>query len=248
MDFKKIFTVTDHRPYPIPNQFWIMKQVWLDLLFMHWKVPVEVIRKKIPKELDIDLWEGQAYLGIVPFRMEGIRPRFLLAVPWLSAFPELNVRTYVIKDGKPGVWFFSLDATNPIAVEIARTTFHLPYFNADMKCIRTNDKVEYHSIRKDNRGRPAELKMKYEAISDVYLATKGSLEHWLTERYCLYTSANENCYRGEIHHLPWPLRKASCEIEINQMGECHEITLPKNDPILHFVDRIEVGVFKLNKL
>jgi uncharacterized protein len=248
-NFAEIFEHTSHRPYPIPSSPWIMKQVWLDLLFMHYKVSPDDIRKKIPKQLELDLWNGDAMLGIVPFRMEGIRPRYLPPVPWLSAFPELNVRTYVKHKGKPGVWFFSLDAANPIAVEIARSIFHLPYFNAEMSCDRKEDKVAYRSIRKDNRGKNAELKMNYEATSKPYHAAIATLEHWLTERYCLYAeSKSGECYRGDIHHKQWELRTAYAQIEINTMADAIELDISIENPILHFVDRIEVGVYSLVKI
>ena len=123
-----------HRPWPLPEGPWIMAQSWHDLLFAHWRVEEATLRRHIPAELEIDTYEGQAWLGVVPFRMSGVRLRGTPAIPWLSAFPELNVRTYVVADGKPGVWFFSLDAGNRIAVAIARAWFHLPYFRARMSC------------------------------------------------------------------------------------------------------------------
>ena len=121
-----------HRPYPPPNASHVMHQTWHDLLFMHWRVPAESLRQHLPTALSLDTFDDSAWIGIVPFRMSDVRPRFLPALPWLSAFPELNVRTYVTLDGRPGVWFFSLDAGNPLAVWIARAWFKLPYFTADI--------------------------------------------------------------------------------------------------------------------
>src|SRR4051794_18976444 len=118
------------RPWPVPQSPWVMAMQWLDLLFMHWPVPAKALRSYIPRNLEIDTYDGTAWIGVVPFRMAGVRPRMTPALPWLSAFPELNVRTYVTIGGKPGVWFFSLDAGNPVAVEGARSLFHLNYYNA----------------------------------------------------------------------------------------------------------------------
>src|SRR6266508_3536850 len=123
---------TAHRPWPLPQRPWIMRMQWHDLLFMHWPVNRDALRRYIPPRLEIDTFDGSAWIGVVPFRMSGVVPRLLPPVPYLSAFPELNVRTYVSAEGKPGVWFFSLDAGNPIAVEAARDVFHLPYYNAQM--------------------------------------------------------------------------------------------------------------------
>ena len=127
-----MLTDTAHRPWPTPRQPWILGMRWHDLLFMHWPVKSEALRPYIPPALAIESFDGTAWIGVVPFRMSAVVPRLIPPVPYLSAFPELNVRTYVSAEGKPGVWFFSLDAGNPIAVEAARDTFHLNYYNARM--------------------------------------------------------------------------------------------------------------------
>jgi uncharacterized protein YqjF (DUF2071 family) len=248
MKFKEIFEHTSHRPYPLSSKPWVMKQDWVDLLFMHWVVPVEEIRRLIPKNLDLDLWEGKAYLGIVPFQMRHVRPRFFPSIPYLSFFPELNVRTYVRYKGKPGVFFFSLDAGNSLAVEIARAFFYLPYFRAHFHIQKSDSEIQYKSIRKDPRGNPAILDLSYKPTSPVYLAQKNTLEHWLTERYCLYShDSQENIFIGEIHHVPWPLQKAEAKIRTNEMGGCHGIGLPPEEPILHFIEKLEVAIYRLEK-
>src|SRR5271168_4463454 len=175
-----------HRPWLLPSGGWIMAQSWHDLLFAHWPVPAAILRPHIPARLAIDTFEGQGWLGVVPFRMSGVRLRGTPALPWLSAFPELNVRTYVVADGKPGVWFFSLDARNPAAVAIARAWFHLPYFRARMQCAARDGSIHYSSERTHHGASPAALRVNYRPAGEIFEAKPGSLEHFLTERYCLY--------------------------------------------------------------
>lgn len=225
-----------------------MHQRWHDLLFMHWRVPVAALRARIPSGLEIDTFDGDAWLAVVPFRMSGIRPRYLPSVPWLSAFPELNVRTYVTAGGKPGVWFFSLDAANPVAVWIARTGFKLPYFNARMRCEATADQgIDYASMRTHHGAPPAELIGRYRPIGVPFGARPGTLEYFLTARYCLYTAdAQGRVYRGEINHIDWPLQPAEAEMRVNSMAAAHGLALPDTAPHLLFVRDIDVRVWPLN--
>ena len=198
-----------HRPWPLAGGPWVMAQSWHDLLFAHWPVETAKLRAQVPERLRIDTFDGKAWLAVVPFRMTGIRLRRTPPVPWLSAFPELNVRTYVIYDGKPGVWFFSLDAGNPIAVAIARAWFHLPYFRARMLCSERDGWIEYASDRTHAAAPPAALKGYYRPVGPVIIPQAGTLEHFLTERYCLYTvDGRGRLIRAEIHHRPWPLQVA----------------------------------------
>src|SRR6267378_5798420 len=174
-----------HRPWPLPAGPWVMAQIWHDLLFAHWPVDAALLRPLVPPQLQIDTFGGQAWLAVVPFRMTGVRLRGTPPLPWLSRFPELNVRTYVTYGGKPGVYFFSLDADNAPAVWAARTFYHLPYFQAAMTVQGRADGI-YHSSRRHSRA--AEFGGHYRPVSEVRLSAKGSIEHWLTERYCLYTT------------------------------------------------------------
>ncbi len=221
-----------------------MAQTWHDLLFAHWPVPIAALRSQIPASLEIDAFDGAAWLAVVPFRMSGVRLRGTPSIPWLSGFPELNVRTYVKRDGKPGVWFFSLDAANAIAVEIARRWFHLPYFRAAMQIQKRGEWLEYSSVRK-HRGAPsAELFLKYRPIAPPQSPVPGTLEHFLTERYCLYTiNASGRPIRAEIHHATWPLQLAEADFTKNTMPESHGITLPNTKPMLHFASRQDVIVW-----
>src|SRR5690242_3353109 len=176
-----------------------MTQIWHELLFAHWPISPEILRPLIPPVLALDTYEQQAWVGIVPFRMTYVRPRGVPPVPGLSAFPELNVRTYVTLNGIPGVYFFSLDAGNAIAVALARRLAHLPYFNAQMSSKRVGETVHYHSLRTHRAAPSAELLASYRPIAPVVYAQPGSLEHWLTERYCLYTLVGQWVYRCDIH-------------------------------------------------
>ena len=222
-----------------------MKQEWHDLLFAHWTVPVEVLRRLIPRALEIDTFGGQAWLGVVPFRMSGVRMHGAPAVPGFSRFPELNVRTYVVRDGKPGVWFFSLDAANAFAVWGARILFHLPYFLAAMSCAEDAGWISYQSQRKDRRGLAASLRARYRAIGEVFHAQPGSIEHFLAERYCLYTADEKGrIIRCEIHHPPWPQQLAEAALQENTMLDAAGITITDRKPeLLHSSRRQEVVVW-----
>ncbi|MGH9677887.1 MAG: YqjF family protein [Candidatus Acidiferrum sp.] len=244
-----ILDVIAHRPWPLPRGPWIMVQTWHDLLFAHWPVPAEALRPHIPARLEIDTFEGQAWMGVVPFRMSGVRLRGTPAVPWLSDFPELNVRTYVVADGKPGVWFFSLDAANPLAVTIARAWFHLPYFRARMNCGERDGWIHYSSER-THRGAPeAFLHGRFRTIRKPFFAKQGTLEHFLTERYCLYASDGRGrILRGEIHHAPWALQLAEAEFTSNSMAETAGFSLPAQEPLLYFSRRQDVLVWQPQRL
>jgi hypothetical protein len=177
--------------------------------------------------------------------MTGVRARFAPPIPGLSALPELNVRTYVTLDGKPGVYFFSLDAASRIAVWAARASYRLPYFLADMKVQQGNGFFDYSSSRLRGNAR---FRLQYRPTTPVQLREPGSLEHWLTERYCLYTVSGGSVYRAEIHHQQWPLQNAGAEIAENTMASAAEIKLPEMTPILHFAKRLEVLIWPLRKL
>lgn len=236
-----------HRPWPAPARPWVMSQVWHDLLFMHWQVPADVLTAHIPPGLTLDLYEGIAWVAVVPFWMSGITPRFMPAVSGLSRFPELNVRTYVTQQGnKPGVWFLSLDAANAIAVRLARWWFNLPYLHATMQRDLQGEKVVYHSVRTDASAATACLTGEYQPTGEPYYSTPGTLAHWLTSRYCLYTTdANGKLLRGEIQHLPWPLQNAQAHFSENTYLQAHGIPMPSSAPLLHFSKRLDVVVWGL---
>lgn len=240
-----LLAATDHRPWPLPTQPWVMRQTWHDLLFAHWPIPVETLRALVPLPLEIDTFDGVGWLGVVPFRMSHVRPRYVPPVPGVSAFPELNVRTYVRSpsphDPKPGVYFFSLDAANPLAVSGARLGFKLPYFRAKMRCNEVDGVIHYTSTRTHSGAPPAQFRAHYAPTGGIYHSRDGSLEAWLTERYCLYTVDKQGrAYRAEIQHVRWPLQPAAAEIETNTMAAAAGISLPDVAPLLHFARRLDM--------
>lgn len=243
-----------HRPWPLPARPWIMSQSWHDLLFAHWPIDAIKLRPLIPAALDIDTFQDQAWIGVVPFRMSGVRLRATPALPGLAAFPELNVRTYVTHGGKPGVWFFSLDAANAIAVGVARAWFHLPYFSARMSCENRNNWIEYSSERTHRGARKAKLRMSYRPIGEAFHAQPVTIEHFLTERYCLYAADTKGqLSRGDIQHAPWSLQLAQAEFRENTMTSFLECGAPSpplqptphrpSVPLLHFSHRQDVVVW-----
>jgi uncharacterized protein YqjF (DUF2071 family) len=237
---------TSHRPWPMPASPWIMTQSWHDLLFAHWPIDAGRIRAQVPRAFELDLFDGQAWLAVVPFRMSNVAPRGVPAMPWVSAFPELNVRTYVRAGGKPGVYFFSLDAGNPVAVGVARKLVHLPYYSAAMRVGERDGWIRYDSRRTSSSAPPAEFVGNYRPIGNATPPQRGTLEYFLTERYCLYTTDTANYpYRLEIHHPSWPLQQAEWDVSVNTMVEAAGFTLPDTEPLLHFARRQDVVTWGL---
>jgi uncharacterized protein YqjF (DUF2071 family) len=238
------FDRIDHRPWPLPRRPWVGRQRWHDLLFAHWPVPAAALRRLVPPGLTIDQHDGSSWVGVVPFRMSDVAPRGLPPLPWLSAFPELNVRLYVQRDGKPGVWFLSLDAARAAAVWTARSLFHLPYFRARMSA-QGSERIRYASER---RGARLRFEASYGPTAPPFSALPGSLEHFLTERYCLYAQAPDGGLRRlEIHHHPWPLQPASAEISCNQLLVPHALEV-SGPPLLHFARRLDVVTWMPEKV
>lgn len=193
-----------HRPYPVLTRSYALEQDWHDLLFIHWPLAAEVLRPLVPPVYEIDTFDGNAWVGVVPFEMRNVHYKNLPAVPFTSRFLELNVRTYVKHQGKGGVYFFSLDAENFPAVEVARLWYCLPYFHARMSCsIAQDGLIHYRSERHDKRGKPGLFEAAYRPTKEPEFSRPGSIEAFLTERYCLYTvSRRGEAVIGEIHHKP----------------------------------------------
>jgi uncharacterized protein YqjF (DUF2071 family) len=233
----------------MPESAWIMTQTWHDLLFAHWPVDVAVLRSLIPPGFELDSYDHQAWVGVIPFHMTNVAPRGIPALPWVSAFPELNVRTYVKVHGTPGVYFFSLDAGNPVAVGTARTLFHLPYFSAAMDVRERGGAIEYSSRRTSESVAAAEFEARYRPIGPVSPPVLGTLEYFLTERYCLFTVDSEfHTLRVDIHHPPWPLQAAEAEITKNTMAAAAGIPLPSMAPLVHFSKRQDMVAWMIQRV
>ena len=236
-------TRTEHRSFPLPAGPWVMGQSWIDLLFAHWPVPVSAVRPAVPDPIPIATFDGTAWIGITPFEVVGAHPRALPPLPWLSRFLELNVRTYTTIGGHPGIWFFSLDAARLPAVVGARLTYRLPYRHARMAITRAPGRVSYRSRARAATGA---LRVTYEPTGPASFPARGTLEHFLTERYCLYTLARRGrLRRADIHHRPWPLQPARAEVAENTMTERLGIRLPRQEPLLHYAARQDVLVWPL---
>jgi len=232
---------TGHRPWPVPSSSWVMGQTWDDLLFAHWRVDADTLRRHVPDELELEQHSGSAWIGVTPFFVTGLRARGLLPLPRVSSFRELNVRTYVTHGGKPGIWFFSLDASSQVAVEAARRFYRLPYFRAEIDVERRDGRIAYECARHEGKAFSAT----YAPVGDVSPAAAGSLEHFLAERYCLYARAGARLYRADIHHRPWPLQQAEATIDLNSMPP-DGIPLD-GEPVLHFSRRQDVVIWPLQE-
>lgn len=222
----------------------VMRQQWRDLLFLHFSVDVEAVQKLLPEGLAVDDWEGRAWIGLVPFRMQKIRPIWGPSLPWISAFPETNVRTYVHHQGKgPGVWFFSLDAARWLACRYARAAFRLPYFHAAMSVRRANRTVEYRSDRLESP-KPARLSGSATFGPETRIAIPGTFEFFLVERYLLYSERNGDLFQGRVHHPPYPLREVErYSVEENLVGQTGLTVRPWESAL--FSDGVDVDVFPL---
>lgn len=227
---------TEHRPWPVPDEPWILLQEWTDLLFAHWPLPPDVVRPHVPEALELDTFDGQAWIGIVPFHLSLLKGRLVPPVPGVSSFPELNVRTYVTDGRHPGVYFFSLDAARLVAVAGARAFFGLPYFHAEMEIRRENGWIHYRSRRLHD---PSPMfSARYRPVGDTPAEPEpDTLDHWLVERYCLHTVRGESRRRRvEVHHPPWLLRPAELVTSANDMTAPLGIELPDIPPLLHFAE------------
>lgn len=224
-----------------------MYQSWGKLLFMHWQIPVEALRQLIPGPLTIDTYDGKAWIGLIPFTIWNARPLFIPPLPWLSSFHEINVRTYVHLNGVPGVWFFSLDANSMMAVKAARTFFPLPYYNARISLEQQDETITYSSTR-EGAAISAEFNARWTIGADLPQATPGSLDFFLIERYCLYTSGEDKLYRCRIFHQPWPLQEASLSRYDSSMIEADGLVTPKDEPLLHCGGPVDVEVWPLEEV
>ncbi len=229
-----------HRPWPLPERSWANAQTWIDLAFLHWRVDEAELRRLVPGSVELETYDGAAWLGVTPFLLHGFRLRGTPPLPRVSTFPELNVRTYVRHDDKPGIWFFTLDAASIAAVEGAKKLYRLPYHRARMRCERIGDHVHYESGRAG-----ATFSGRYRGEGPLFHADPGSPEEFLTERYCLYTEDGGRLYRAEIHHPPWDLQRGEAVIDLNTMAP---LPLPDEPPHVLFSPRQDVVVWGLEEV
>jgi uncharacterized protein YqjF (DUF2071 family) len=249
-----ILSAVSHRPYPLPAGRWRMTQRWNDLLFAHWPIPAGEMARLLPAGLQVDTYDGYAWVGVVPFWMDQVRTRAVgercITVPGTGTFCELNLRTYVrsSRTDLRGVYFFSLDAASALAVIGARVLFHLPYFLAGMHSrIESDGTVDYGSERLLS-SREVRFKARYRGSGEVGAPSMpGTFEYFVTERYCLFTRHAGRVLRGDIHHLPWPLERAVAEIRLNELPAAHGIALPDRPPVLHFARQLQVYLWPLGE-
>lgn len=224
---------------------WIMQQHWHNLLFAHWPVDSAALRQAVPQELTLDTFEGQAWVGIVAFRLSGIKLRGLPQVAPVASFPEVNVRTYVTYKGRPGVYFMSLDADNPLAIALARPWFHLNYYNSHISFREEGKSVRFRSRRIERNAPQARLSVSYAPLNDAQAYRPCPLERWLTDRYCYYVCRKRRVFRCDIEHARWPLQRATAEFRENSMAQAQGIMLPAIEPLLHFAPYMEAHIWTL---
>jgi len=231
-----------------PDGLHLMRQTWAKLLFMHWRLSAETLRARVPAALEIDTHDGEAWIAVAPFTIRDWRASFLPPVPGLSAMHELNVRTYVRYKGVPGIYFFSLDASSALAVFGARTFFLVPYFTADMSLRQEGDAITYRS-RRTHTGAPAAVfDARWTIGPRLPESRPGSLEFFLTERYCFYTTHGDSVFRCRIHHTPWPLSSAEVSTFHSTMIESHGIPAPDGAPLLHYAEAITADIWPLERV
>lgn len=222
-------------PAPRPAGPWIMAQTWHNLLFAHWPVAPDDLRPHLPPGLTLDTFDGHAWIGLILFRLSGIRLRGCPPMPLMSAFPEINVRTYIRDEGRPAIMFLSLDADNLLGIELAKRWYHLPYLQAQMTFTEAGDQVHFTSHRTTPTAPFATFSGSYGPTGPVAYSTPASLAHWFTERYRLYSTDRQGgLHRADIYHDPWPLQPAAATFAANTMALSHGITLPDTAPLCHY--------------
>lgn len=227
----------------------VNRQRWQDLLFLHWAVPLSQLRPLVPSELEIDTFNGNAYVGIIPFSVKGARAPFTPPLPGISSFDEVNVRTYVHHRGAdPGVFFFTLEASSRFAVRFARSFFHLPYRDANIRLVQLQPFGTGTDYTSKRRGEPAVgLHTIYRREAAIGEAAPGTLDHFLIERYILYAHDGTRLYQGRVHHRPYPLRGATITLlDETLLGACR-VLRPPSPPLVHYSPGVDVEIFGLKR-
>ena len=215
-------------------------QRWRELLFVHWSYDAAQVRALVPRSLELDLWGGRAWVGLVPFRMQATRPRWMPRPLGLD-FLETNLRTYVHQGGKPGVYFFSLEASSWLAVKAARVTWGLPYFHAAMTARREGERITYRSQRKGDRA--AHLDVTYDVRDDLDPSAPGTFQHFLLERYHLFAEKAGQLRRGQVHHRPYPVRAAAIASLDDGLVAATGLPAGGTPEAVHYSDGVDVEVF-----
>ncbi len=229
---------SNHRPWPIPNKPWRFKQTWHDLLFAHWPVDANYLRPFVPEYLTIETFHDKAWIGVVSFQTSHARARLLPYVPFFKHYNEINIRTYVRYGNTPGVFFFSMNISSPIAATFFHKIFRLPYYYSKIHCNQENDCIQFQCSKTTRN--PIEMDLVYEPTTEAFQASNGTLEHWLTERYCFYTTFNKTLFRAEILHEPWQLQQASAEIRKCEVAQFSNDDFLQQQPIFHYAKKQEV--------
>ncbi len=246
-------SVVNHRPFALPKRPWRMTQRWHDLLFAHWPIAAQQVAPLIPPGLEVDTFDQSAWVGVVPFWMDRVTLRGMPRIPGTSRFPELNLRTYVRErnTNRAGVYFFCLEASNPLAVALAKMIFHLPYHWARMSVRAPSDREFTYRSERLLSAKPVRFCAKYRGLGQMRMLEQsrpGTIEYFLTERYCLFTTGQGGqLLRGDIHHEPWPLEAAEAEIELNELPAAYGIALPDTPPLLHYSRELAVYVWSVEQ-
>ncbi|MCG0240091.1 MAG: DUF2071 domain-containing protein [Firmicutes bacterium] len=220
---------------------WLFTQEWADVLFAHWPVPAAPLAARLPRGLALDTYQGQAWLGVVALRIPSARLAGVLPLPGAGGFAQVNLRTYVTCGGRPGVWFFSLDAPSRLGVAAARLFFRLPYFHARVRAAREEGWLALRSRRADTRGFAAELAVRYRPAGPAAPARPGSLDEWLTERYSFYVADGRGrLLRGDLRHQPWLLQPAAAAFTANTLAAGLGLGLSGHPPLLHYAEGMPV--------
>lgn len=245
MNYDKILKQTEHRNYPLPKGRWVGMQDWKHLLFLHFPVYSPFMEHLLPKELELDMFNDQAWISIVPFKVDKMRVRKFPPLPILYPFSEVNVRTYVKKDGVPGVYFFSMDAASLFAVTGAKIA-GLPYFHAKAKLRKRANKIYFRSVRKSDEKET--FKTTYKPTGKLFFTEKGTIDYWLMERYALWSHKDDVLVRGDIHHKQWKIQHAEVTVDEQTLTSAF---LPNNafisEPIAHYAKSKRVLIWPVRK-
>ena len=226
----------------------LLRMTWRDVGFFHWPVAPELVASTLPEGLAVDRYDGQAWLGVVPFEMDDIRPR---GSPIGRSFGELNLRTYVTDGTTPGVYFYNLDADDRLSVGLARTLFELPYYRASMRLRQRDNEIAFQSRRTDDRAPPADFDATYgpDETAETHRPEPGSLESFLVERYRFYVADDDDTiYYADIAHDPWPLQAGYVTLRENELFTANEFDKPDGEPVVYYSPGLDVTAGRLHRI